>query len=366
MAGDEPALDRSRVTTEIQVYETGSSDSGRQGNAMGTAKATKAADKSQVCRKLVQALQKLYGKSVPVIEQPVLETMLFGVCLEDNRWDQAETSLKSLIGSYFDLNEIRVSSISELAAALAPLKDAEWKGLRIRAILRFVFESTYTYDFEKLRRQTQEQAVKTLKKVRELSPFVRDFILQEILGSHIVCLDSSMFKAARWLGLVPLSMDQTEAAEFLKGGLRKSEVSEFCHLLRCLSTDPQYSARLSEQPDAEFTMDDVLDRLTELQNPKKKAPRPVVEPVRVEKSPAAVKKPAVEKARVPEKGKEKEKAVSAGKPAAPKAAKAVPVVAASKSGAVAPKKASVAEPVKSAKDAPKGVKGKPAPGKPKK
>lgn len=354
------------MTTEIQVYETGSSDSGRQGNAMGTAKATKAADKSQVCRKLVQALQKLYGKSVPVIEQPVLETMLFGVCLEDNRWDQAETSLKSLIGSYFDLNEIRVSSISELAAALAPLKDAEWKGLRIRAILRFVFESTYTYDFEKLRRQTQEQAVKTLKKVRELSPFVRDFILQEILGSHIVCLDSSMFKAARWLGLVPLSMDQTEAAEFLKGGLRKSEVSEFCHLLRCLSTDPQYSARLSEQPDAEFTMDDVLDRLTELQNPKKKAPRPVVEPVRVEKSPAAVKKPAVEKARVPEKGKEKEKAVPAGKPAAPKAAKAVPVVAASKSGAVAPKKASVAEPVKSAKDAPKGVKGKPAPGKPKK
>lgn len=333
---------------------------------MGTAKATKAADKSQVCRKLVQALQKLYGKTVPVIEQPVLETMLFGVCLEDNRWDQAETSLKSLIGSYFDLNEIRVSSISELAAALAPLKDAEWKGLRIRAILRFVFESTYTYDFEKLRRQTQEQAVKSLKKVRELSPFVRDFILQEILGSHIVCLDSSMFKASRWLGLVPLSMDQTEAAEFLKGGLRKSEVSEFCHLLRCLSTDPQYSARLSEQPDAEFTMDDVQDRLTELQNPKKKAARPVVEPVRVEKPAATVKKGAVEKARVPEKGKEKEKAVPAGKPAAPKAAKAVPVVAASKSGAVAPKKATGAESAKSAKEAPRGLKGKPAPGKPKK
>jgi len=43
---------------------------------MGTAKATRAADKSQVCRRLVQALQKLYGKSVPQIQLPVLETML--------------------------------------------------------------------------------------------------------------------------------------------------------------------------------------------------------------------------------------------------------------------------------------------------
>jgi hypothetical protein len=39
---------------------------------MGTTKATKAADKSQVCRKLVTALQKLYGKSVPKIELPVI------------------------------------------------------------------------------------------------------------------------------------------------------------------------------------------------------------------------------------------------------------------------------------------------------
>ena len=38
---------------------------------MGTARATKAADKSQVCRKLVVALQKLYGRSVPKIDLSV-------------------------------------------------------------------------------------------------------------------------------------------------------------------------------------------------------------------------------------------------------------------------------------------------------
>lgn len=350
------------MTTEIQAYETGSSGPGRQGNEMATAKATKAADKSQVCRKLVQALQKLYGKSVPAIEQPVLETMLFGVCLEDNRWEQAELSLKDLMSSYFDLNEIRVSSISELSAALAPLKDAEWKGLRIRAILRFVFESGYTYEFEKLRRQTQEQAVKSLKKIRELSPFVRDFILQEILGSHIVCLDGSMFKAARWLGLVPLAMDQVEASEFLKGGLRKSEVAEFCHLLRCLATDPQYSQRLFEQPDAEFSMDDVMDRFAELQNPKKKAVRPAAEPVRQEKASPVQKKDVLEKEKVAE------------KPAAAKNLKtgagvvAKPVVSA-KSVAGTPtaeKKSDSSQPGKLVKDAEKSAKGKAPAGKPRK
>jgi hypothetical protein len=345
------------VTTEIQAYETGSSGPGRQGNAMGTAKATKAADKSQVCRKLVQALQKLYGKSVPVIEQPVLETMLFGVCLEDNRWEQAELSLKDLMSSYFDLNEIRVSSISELSAALAPLKDAEWKGLRIRAILRFIFESGYTYEFEKLRRQTQEQAVKTLKKIQELSPFVRDFILQEILGCHIVCLDGSMFKAARWLGLVPLEMDQVEASEFLKGGLRKSEVAEFCYFLRCLSTDPQYSSRLFEQPDAEFSMDDVMDRFTELQNPRKKAARPAPEPVRQEKGGSTQKKSVVEKEQVIE------------KPAPAKSLKSSAATASGKSSASASaseKKSDAAQTAKSVKDADKSAKGKAASGKPRK
>jgi len=268
---------------------------------MGTAKATKAADKSQICRKLVTALQKLYGKSVPKIELSVVETMLFAACLEDNPWVPAEAGLKKVLTSYFDLNEVRVSSVSELEQSLAPLKDADWKGLRIRSILRFVFETTYSYDYEKLRRQTLEQAVKTLKKVNDITPFIRDFILHEILGSHIICLDTSMLTAARWLGLVPAKADLHDASEFLKGGIKKSEVSEFCHLLRCLATDPKYAPRFLDPPDTELSMDDVMDRFVELQSPPKKKsakPIPPPEPTKIEKA-APSKKPA--SAPVPEK-----------------------------------------------------------------
>ncbi len=277
---------------------------------MGTTKATKAADKSQVCRKLVNSLHKLYGKSVPKIELPVVETLLFAVCLEDNPWTTSEVGMKHLLASFFDLNEIRVSSVNELELVLTPLHKADWKGLRIRSILRHLFETTYSYDFEKLRRQTLEQAVKTLKKIPDVTPFIRDFVLHEILGSHIVFLDDYMLTAAKWLGLVPENSDVNEASEYLKGGLKKSEVSEFCHLLRCLATDPKFIPRFIDHADSEQSMDDVMERFAELQLPPKKkpakppAPKEVAKPVKTEVA-AKVSVPAkatiVAKATVPAK-----------------------------------------------------------------
>lgn len=293
---------------------------------MGTAKATKAADKSQVCRKLVLALQKLYGKSVPKIELSVVETLLFATCLEDNPWAPAESGFRKLMAAYFDLNEIRVSSVSELEQTLAPLKDASWKGLRIRSILRYVFETTYSYDFEKLRRQTLEQSVKTLKKVNDISPFIRDFVLHEILGSHVVCLDNSMLTAARWLGLVPANADLFDASEFLKGGVKKSEVSEFCHLLRSLATDPKFVPRFADAPDIGLSVDDVQDRLLELQSPPKKKPaKPIPQPtISSPKVKAVAGKPAV--SQPPEKSAKSKSAASepvpAPKPAAAKKSQA--------------------------------------------
>ncbi len=298
---------------------------------MATAKATKAADKSQVCRKLVSTLQKFYGKNVPKIDMPVVETMLFAACLEDNPWPAAEAGLKKLLAAYFDLNEIRVSSITELEQTLAPLKEADWKGLRIRSILRHVFETTYSYDFEKLRRQTQEQAVKLLKKVNDITPFIRDFVLQEILGSHVVVLDTSMLTAARWLGLVPATADINEASEFLKGGLKKSETPEFCHLLRCLATDSKYAPRFLEPLDEELSMNDVADRFVELQSPPKKKPAKPVPPPEPPK-PAAK---APEKAAPAPAAPAKATSASASKtpaPAAP-AAKGTPAAAPSKASA---------------------------------
>ena len=245
---------------------------------MPSASATKASDKAQACRKLTSLLQKDYGKSVPRLKLPVLETMMFAVCLEDNPWDKAEAGYERLLKSYFDLNEIRVSSVSELERTLGDLRNAEWKGLRIRSVLRFVFESTYSYDFEKLAKLTLESAQKRLKKIDYLSPFVTAFTLQQVLGSHIICLDEACHRAAIHLGIVPPECRIDEASEFLKSGVKKADTFAFSHLLRCLATDPRFTDRFSDEyhQDGEFDVLKVAERLLVIKSPKKKPKKPAV------------------------------------------------------------------------------------------
>ena len=239
---------------------------------MPSASSTKASEKAQACKKLTTILQKEYGKSLPKFKEPVLETMLFAVCLEDNTWEDAVAGYERLLKSYFDLNEIRVSSVSDIEKTLSPLKRADWKGLRIRSILRFVFESTYTFEFEKLAKLTLESAQKRLKKIEFLSHFVTSFTLQQVLGSHVITLDGSMHNAAIHLGIVPADSKIADAAEFLKGGVKKAEAFGFACLLRNFATDPTFAERIEDtyEEEGEFDVLKVTDRLAVLKAPRKK------------------------------------------------------------------------------------------------
>ena len=98
---------------------------------MGTTKATKAADKSQVCRKFVN------GDFTSCTASPFQRSNCRSLkrCCSRPAWKtipgrRPKLALKKLIGSFFDLNEIRVSSVNELELVLAPLNKADWKGLR--------------------------------------------------------------------------------------------------------------------------------------------------------------------------------------------------------------------------------------------
>ncbi|MFO0427923.1 MAG: hypothetical protein ACK526_15260 [Planctomyces sp.] len=259
---------------------------------MSPARAAKSSDKTQVCRNLVTGLQKLYGKSLPRLDLPVLETFLFAVCLEDDSWADAQAGYQRLISSHFDLNEIRVSSVTELERVLNPLQNADWKALRIRSVLRFVFESGYSFEYEKFRKLTQEVALRTMKKVNDLSPFVRDFVMQQILACHVIPLDASMTLAARWLGAVPSQSDSESAGELLKSAVKKAQGAEFSHLLRCLATDAKYRERFKEMIPDDSEIGDVSDRIQELQSPsKRKVTKPAPQPAATVASAKTAAKP---------------------------------------------------------------------------
>jgi hypothetical protein len=196
-------------------------------------------DKLTLGKKLVALLKKRYPSPVSQPERPVLETLLYAICLEDASVEQAEVAFEKLLHAFHDLNELRVSSITELSSIFDGMLSADWRAHRVRNVLHYVFEKNFEFEFETLRRKTLELAAKQLLKIRDLSPFDRNYTLQIALGTHVVPADRLMTNAAIWLGLVAPGETPEHAAESLKSAARKADVPVFAHYLRCLAVDPR-------------------------------------------------------------------------------------------------------------------------------
>jgi len=204
---------------------------------MVAASRAKSSDRAAILKKLLPAIKKQYKIVVPKQDRPVLETMLFAICLEDVSVDEAEQAIEKLWREFPDLNEIRVSSISEIERAFVGLPRAEWRAFHVRSVLQHVFEKSFAFEFESLRKKTLELAQKQLAKIKPISSFVRNYTLQTVIGAHQIPVDESMARALVWLGLVPPNQDAEQMGETLKAVVRKAEVQQFCFALRALATD---------------------------------------------------------------------------------------------------------------------------------
>lgn len=232
------------------------------------AKRTKVADKQGTCKKLVALLKKRYKPKLPATDRPILETLLYSVCLENATAEEANLAYERLLTLFHDLNEIRVSSVSELEPAFEGMSDPDWRAVRIRNLLQHVFEKYYAFDFEILRRKTLDLANKQLLKVKYLTPFARLYTMQTALGNHLIPLDDQMLRAAAWLGLVELDATPEQASDSMKSVIRKADALQFCELFRCLAADPAlkpaFETVADESPDDESDLETAVDRLNEL------------------------------------------------------------------------------------------------------
>jgi len=305
------------------------------------AKSLKAADKQAILKKLITEMKRRYGNSVPKQNRNAFETVLFAACLEDAGQAEAETAFAQLLEPFFDLNEIRVSSVTQIQAALGELRGADWKALRIREALQHIFEKFYAFDLEFLKRKTQEQAVKELALIPYQTPFIRAYAVQHILGAHVLPVDQSILNLILWLGLADASQDAEAAAEEVKAGIKKAEGVQLAHLLKCVATDAELREHFEDAPTGDDDTDPFTcaSRLADLfKNPQKKKKKPKVVP------PAPAAKGAASKA-------------SAAKAAASKTAPAKG--AAAKTTATA-KAVAVKKPAKKSVERPATGKSKPA------
>lgn len=298
---------------------------------MAASKTLKSSDRQDIIKKVTTELKKRYKGNPPKQSRSVMETLIYATCLEDSSYEEAEQAIQKLLDGFFDLNEIRVSSVDEIKRVIGKMQAVDWKAMRLREALQDIFEKQYSFDLEPLKRKTLELAQKELSKISHQTHFSQSFTLQTCLQAHLVPVDGSMLKALVWLGLTESDATVEHASEQLKAAMKKADGPYFCYLLKGLAIDAELAPAFS-YPVHDADPHDAHKRLADLikngpQKPSKKASK-AAEPV-------------------PAKAAAKTTTVTKKKPEA-KAESKKPVPAKPKPAAAAPKKVTKKKPAKKA------------------
>jgi endonuclease-3 len=196
-----------------------------------------ALNRAALIAKTHKVLKQHYEPVKPDETQPLLHQMLLACCLENAPYPAAEKVYGRLTQNFFDWNEIRVSTVSELADVMKDLPDPGAAANNLKKVLQGVFESTYSFDLEQLKKQNISQGIKRLQSIDGVTPFVLAYSVQTALGGHSIPLDKGALEV---LGIVGIA-SQNEVASGQVSGLEraipKNKGTEFGSLLHQLGAD---------------------------------------------------------------------------------------------------------------------------------
>ena len=161
--------------------------------------------------KLVQKKSRGAGLTSPP-QRSVLETLMYAALLENAPFAQADLAYTVLENYYIDWNEIRVCSVRELADTLIDLPHPKEAAERIRGALQGIFEKTYMFDFEEMRKKGKPLAdhIATLESMSAGSPYMIQYTAQVALDGHLIPFDEAALRIMRRLGLSQVSNDGTQ------------------------------------------------------------------------------------------------------------------------------------------------------------
>lgn len=187
--------------------------------------------------KLAKALKSVYKPVPPNTSRSFLDQVLFACCLENAPAAAAEKALARLIENAFDLNEVRVTTVAELAESLQDLPDPARAALALRRALQGVFESTYSFSLEHARKHSLAHGMRTLESLHGLSPFVVHHVASTALDGHFIPLDQGALAALYVTGLITQAEYDSGKVPGLDRIIPKKAGIEFSSLLHQFGID---------------------------------------------------------------------------------------------------------------------------------
>jgi endonuclease-3 len=166
---------------------------------------------SQVAHLQTALKKKTPAPPAPPADRPVLDEVLYAVLREGATPEQADAAFAALREAFFDLNEVRVSSVTEVADAIHGLPEAGAKAQRIVELLQEVFEELYSFDLGDIAKKGVKQAAKQLARYKTgVTDFVVAWVTQRSLGGHAVPLDGPAVRVLQRIGLLDPETDELE------------------------------------------------------------------------------------------------------------------------------------------------------------
>jgi endonuclease-3 len=186
-----------------------------------------AKSKADLILSLYKFCKKEYPPTLPPSNRTVIENMLYGCCLENSSNEGADEAFAKLQENFFDWNEVRVTTASELAELMKRSTYPKQVAISIKKTLHGIFESYYQFDLDFLRKENLSKAVTQFEKFKGVSPFVVNYVSQNGLGGHSIPIDRAMMLLFYTLGIASEAETTGHHITGLERTISKSQGVEF-------------------------------------------------------------------------------------------------------------------------------------------
>jgi hypothetical protein len=193
--------------------------------------------RGQLVPKLYKALKAHYKPFATDTSRSLLHQVMFSCCLENAPADAAEQAFNRLLEAYFDLNEVRVTTVAELAETLQGLPDPSRAALSLRRALQGVFESTYSFSLEHARKHSLAHGLKVLEGLHGVPQFVVGHVASTALGGHLIPLDKGALEGLGLCGIITQQEYDSGKVPGLERAIGKKAGIEFSSLLHQFGLD---------------------------------------------------------------------------------------------------------------------------------
>ena len=190
-----------------------------------------ASNRAKLITKLHTELKKKYSLPPSQPSRPLLEHLLYACLLQDAPFDLADEGLAKCEQEFFDWNEVRVTTVTELTQVLSGMPNPNKTAKRLKEILQAVFEEFYAFDLDHLKKENLGKAVAKFEAMPPMTPFVLSYTIQNGLGGHSIPVDYAAMVIMLASGIASQSEAATGKIPGLERAIPKSQALEFSALL---------------------------------------------------------------------------------------------------------------------------------------